>query len=231
MNAIMSLPNVHFNSLDIKQFSTETPLQNFIESGRMLKSKFVVAHTSDVLRFLLLWRYGGTYLDTDMIVKKKLDSIPSNYACDDISNGLNGAILNIASTQEGRRLAEIFLKDVDENFDGEVWGRNGPELITRVLQNLCKTKETSKMVAMKSCEGFHVLEKSFCYPITGVSWAKYFDESFANEAMTKLNDSLVVHFWNNLSKKSLLSVNSNAAYVQLAKQFCPKVIAACGEYF
>ena len=39
------------------------------------KSVHRVAHTSDVLRVALLWRFGGTYLDTDMIVLRPFPSL------------------------------------------------------------------------------------------------------------------------------------------------------------
>jgi lactosylceramide 4-alpha-galactosyltransferase len=167
-----------------------------------------------------------------MIVRKKLDLIPSNYACDDTANDVNGAILNL-DRNDGRRLSEIFIDNLVKNFNGTVWGSNGPLLISRVLRDLCKTNETSKMIEKKSCEGFHVLPNFLCYPFSGYGWGNLFNESLADTSMKKINekDSMVVHFWNKLTKHVSLSVNSNCTYVKLAKQFCPKVIETCGEYF
>lgn len=197
----------------------------------MQASKFVVSHTSDVLRYLMLWRYGGTYLDTDVIVRKKLDSVPPNFACQDVANHVNGAILNFDNSREGRRLAEKFMKDLLQNFNGSDWGSNGPLLITRVLHKLCQADDTSAMVEKESCDGFHVLPRNYCYPITGVKWEKLFNETFSEMAMETSKDSMVVHFWNNLSKHYELRINSTAAYVQLAKLHCPKVFAMCDEFF
>lgn len=231
ITAILSYENVHFNSIDLEEFSTGTPLENFMMSGRLHSSIFAVSHTSDALRLLVLWRYGGTYLDTDMIVRQKLDSIPSNYACHEVAEGINGAILNLSDDEDGRQLAETFMINMIENFNGTVWGSNGPLLMTRVLQDLCKTNSTKEMIAMKSCEGFHVLPKQLCYAVNGLSWPKLFNETSAEWAMKKVENSLVVHFWNNLSRKTPLSVNSTAAYIQLAKLHCPKVIASCDDSF
>lgn len=231
MKTVLTYPNVHFNTLDLIKFSLGTPFEKLINKGELHASKFVVSHTSDVLRLLVLWKYGGTYLDTDMIVRKRLDSVPSNFACEDVANGVNGAILNFSNNKEGRRLTEILMKDLVKNFNGSDWGSNGPTLITRVLQELCQTNETSKMVAKQHCKGFHVLSKSNCYPITGLLWERLFNETFSEKAMEASKDSIVVHFWNNLSKHYELRVNSTAAYIQLARLHCPKVIATCGEFF
>lgn len=229
--SIASYSNVRFNFLDLVEFSEGTPMEEFIQNGQLLKSSFVVSHTSDVLRLLVLWKYGGTYLDTDMIVRKKLDSVPANFACDDIANTVNGAILNFSHSENGQALAEKFMLELVHNFNGTVWGSNGPLLLTRVLKKLCGTSRVTEMIAKQSCDGFHVLPKALCYPITGVSWAKFFNETLAERAMKTVDDAIVVHFWNNLSKKTQLPVNSTAAYAQLARIYCPKVFESCGDYF
>lgn len=231
ISTILSYKNVHLYTFDMLEFSLGTPLEEFLKSGKLENSRFVVSHSSDVLRLLVLWRFGGTYLDTDMIVRRRLDSVPANFACDDTANVANGAILNFSSDKAGRRLAEIFMSDLVENFDGIVWGTNGPLLVTRVLSNLCQTNITKEMVAKAACDGFHLLPNKSCYPISGVSWAKFFNESSSDYAMERSSNAIVVHFWNNLSKHSRLSVNSSAAYIQLAKLHCPEVISACGDYF
>ena len=44
------------------------PLDKFFESGQLNKSSYKVVHMSDVLRLLLVYLYGGFYLDLDYIV-------------------------------------------------------------------------------------------------------------------------------------------------------------------
>lgn len=232
MKTVLTYSNVQFNILDLIEFSLGSPFEEFIASGNLQASHFVVSHTSDVLRLLILWKYGGTYLDMDMVVRKKLDSsLPSNFACEDVANIVNGAILKLDNTKQGKWLAEKYMNDLIRNFNGSDWGSNGPLLLTRVLQQLCETNETSKMIAKEDCEGFHVLPKKYCYPITGLSWEKLFNEDFSQKSMETSKDSIVVHFWNNLSKHYELRVNSSCAYIQLAKLHCPKVIAMCDEFF
>lgn len=231
ISMMLSYENVYLYTFDLLQFSLDTPFEEFMRSERLYQSVFVVSHTSDVLRLLVLWKFGGTYLDTDIIVRQRIDSVPSNFACDDTDNTVNGAILNFSHDENGRRLAEMFMEDLIKNFNGAIWGSNGPLLVTRVLKNLCKTNVTKEIIAKGNCEGFHVLPNKSCYPITGLSWAKFFNETLSKYVMQKVEEALVVHFWNNLSKHTQLSVNSSAAYVQLAKQFCPKVISSCGDFF
>ena len=231
ISSVLSYPNVHFSYLDRILLSLGTPIEKFMKSSKLLDSGFTVSHTSDALRYLLLLKYSGVYLDTDMIVRRKIDS--TNYVCDEVANAVNGALLALNGTL-GRDMARKFIDDLVENYNGTDWGMNGPRLITRVLRDVCKTNQTSEMVKMKNCGGFRVVHYSLCYPINGSSWHKLFNETFVEEAMEKINkcNSTVVHFWNNLSKRQgKLSKNSTCAYLKLAKSYCPKVIACCGVFF
>lgn len=228
---VLHFDNVNVNFLDLHEFAKGSPLQTFVESGRLQNAKFVVSHTSDVLRLLILWKYGGHYLDTDVIVQKNLDSLPSNSACDDTCETVNGAVLNLDHSKIGRNWSEKFMDEMLKTYNGSDWGNNGPLLITRVLIESCKTNKSAEMIQLGDCEGFHVLPNKLCYPITGLSWKMFFNEQYTEQALRAVEDSVVVHFWNNISKKTPLKVDSNAAYVVLAKQFCPKTFAGSGDSF
>ena len=106
---ILSYNNVHLNYLNITQYAEKTPLEEWIKKGDLFKSKYINAHTSDVLRYLTLWKYGGTYLDLDVVVRKPLDSIPSNYAGAENSKTINCAVLNL-DRQFGFLFADMCLK-------------------------------------------------------------------------------------------------------------------------
>lgn len=229
IEAILSYPNVFINYLNMEQFSVGTPLKDFINSGKLSKSLYRMEHTSDVLRYLVLWKFGGTYLDSDMIVRKRLDAT-SNYACRQSEDEINGAILNLDS-KVGRTLAGILIDNLVENFSGESFVRNGPQLLTRVAKNLCKTNSMDEIIKKKTCNGFNYFNSSSCYEIKYNEWSKLMEAKYSDEVMQRVNDSIVVHFWNHVTKTVQLSVSSPAAYIKLAKQFCPKVIDASVEIF
>jgi hypothetical protein len=56
IRTLKSFKNIHFVHLDLVKFSKTTPMGKWIESGKLLNSSFVLAHTSDALRILLLWK-------------------------------------------------------------------------------------------------------------------------------------------------------------------------------
>lgn len=58
VDAILSYPNVFINYLNVDELSVGSPMEDFIKNKKLSKSKFKVVHTSDVLRLLLLWKFG-----------------------------------------------------------------------------------------------------------------------------------------------------------------------------
>ena len=99
-------------------------------------------------------------------------------------------------------------------------------MITRVLQKVCDTEYVSDMIHDVQCETFQVLPVESCYAINWRFYKYFFEEEFLNETMERLNESIIAHVWNKISSKITLSLDSNVAYIKLAKKFCPKVVQA-----
>nr|CAD7411140.1 unnamed protein product [Timema cristinae] len=56
--------------VNIEHYLEGTPLEDWYKEGALKKSRWPMSHSSDVLRFITLWKYGGTYLDLDVVVTK-----------------------------------------------------------------------------------------------------------------------------------------------------------------
>lgn len=229
VTAIRSYSNVNINYINTIQLATGSPMEDFYKSNKLATSKFKISHASDALRLLLLWKFGGTYLDTDMIVRKQLNSIPPNFACPESDETMNGAILNF-DLKQGRNLSEIFIQAFLKNFDGKIYAQNGPELITKVVKTLFNVNKISDINVTEQ-HGFHVLKKEVCYPVHHYQWQDLMTEDNTEEVMAKVNDSLVIHFWNQFTKKVQLKTSSKAPYILLGFEFCPKVMASCNGFF
>lgn len=55
-------------------------------------------------------------------------------------------VLNFDSDGLGHEMAEACLENLRKEFRGDDWGNNGPGVITRVLKNLCTTRQVSSTV-------------------------------------------------------------------------------------
>lgn len=80
-------------------------------------------------RWLLLWYYGGVYLDLDVVVKRPLTELPN---CTGLESG-QWASAGVLKFTPAHPLIRECLDHFAAHFDGRVWGANGPKLLTRVL--------------------------------------------------------------------------------------------------
>lgn len=62
--------NIYLRHINFVKYSRNTPLQDFVASNTIFTSNWPVSHTSDLLRFLTLWKFGGTYLDLDIVLMR-----------------------------------------------------------------------------------------------------------------------------------------------------------------
>lgn len=165
IDVLTTYPNIHFNYLNITRYAEQTPLSSWVKSKVLYKSRYVTSHTSDVLRYLSLWKYGGTYLDLDIVMLQSLDDQKEkNYAGAESSNFVAVGIINLED-ESGHAIADMCVKDLLHNFDGSDWGNNGPGVLTRTLHKICGTKKVMDMISKNVCKNFHVLDIAKCYSI------------------------------------------------------------------
>lgn len=232
LHALLSYPNVNILMLRLHEFVLDTPAEEFIMNGELYNSLYPIEHTSDIFRLLLLWKYGGIYLDSDMIVRRQVDNLGKNFACVDGEDGIvSNAFLNF-DLNDGNRLVEIFMHDQMVNYKAKEYGQNGPLSITRVLSKLCQTNSTNVMISRKDCDGFHVLARKFCFPIMPNHYEKIFNETFTKSLLQKVSsNSVTVHMWNNLTKQFKSRASDKNFYTTLARQHCPRVFVTIDEEF
>lgn len=222
--------NIHLKKLNLSTYADETPMQEWMQEGVMFESNYVNSHLSDVLRYLTLYKYGGTYLDLDVVVLKNLDIIGVNYSGAESNDDVAAGVMNFERQGFGHQVAEMCVKDLLQNFNGFDWGNNGPGVITRVLQSICLTTKANKMTKDR-CYGFTIYPPEQFYVIPWRQHAVFFNETVADSTLKRLEQSTVAHLWNKHSHKIPLRVGSKAAYGQLAERHCPITYASCGEYF
>ncbi|XP_035733681.1 lactosylceramide 4-alpha-galactosyltransferase-like [Vespa mandarinia] len=226
---LSSYPNIKIRRIFPETYTKDTPLEDWYKSGTLMKSKWRRSHMSDILRYLTLWKYGGIYLDLDVVVTTSLENL-TNFAGAEDWDDVAAGVLGFSSNKLGRRMADACLRDLKKNFRGNDWGNNGPGVITRILQKICSTKYTRDM-SVSRCHGFKVFSPSAFYPIHYKKWTKYFEEKNINSTMEILKQARVIHVWNKLSKSKKIHVNSNVPYVVIARKYCPKVFSNCGNTF
>ncbi|CAD0199572.1 unnamed protein product [Chrysodeixis includens] len=108
------------------------------------ESKFPVQHASDILRILTLNKFGGIYLDTDMIVVKSLDELPPNWVAKQSDFSLASGILSFAKDEVGRNVTRRILELISQTFNPYDWSVNGPYAVQKAVLHLCMTGNHSE---------------------------------------------------------------------------------------
>ena len=65
---LLSYENVRIRRIFMEDYVKKTPLEDWYASGILRASKWPKSHMSDILRYLTLWKFGGIYLDLDVVV-------------------------------------------------------------------------------------------------------------------------------------------------------------------
>ena len=66
--------NVIFARVNFAKLVANTPLAEIWSKGAITTTGFYLNNISDVLRVIVVWRFGGTYLDSDIISVKPVPS-------------------------------------------------------------------------------------------------------------------------------------------------------------
>ncbi|GFZ03089.1 alpha 1,4-glycosyltransferase family protein [Actinidia rufa] len=94
---------------------------------------------SNLLRLALLYKFGGVYIDTDVILLKSLSKLRNVIGAQtiDLETGnwsrLNNAVMVF---DKGHPLLYKFIEEFALTFDGNKWGHNGPYLVSRVVSRV-----------------------------------------------------------------------------------------------
>jgi Glycosyltransferase sugar-binding region containing DXD motif len=75
MIVLKKLKNVIFLRLNLIEFTRKTPVGEWIRGGKIYKTHFLRENVSNILKVLLLWKYGGFSLDLDVFSQIPIDEI------------------------------------------------------------------------------------------------------------------------------------------------------------
>lgn len=166
-----------------------------------------------------------------MVVLRSLEYVPLNYVGAHDNFTLGNGIISLEARGQGHQIAELFLREFQQNYNGKIYLSNGPELMTRVVGNICGTKVIPEMQDNpERCGGLRVFNRSAFYPVHWPNWTHFFEPKFMDETMASTRDSYLIHLWNRMSHKSIFKVGTDYAYGKYAQQHCPKTFAATQEY-
>ena len=113
---------------------------------------------------------------------------------------------------------------------GDKWGKNGPQLLSRVITKKCKLEsKTLNVTCNKYKPELTVLARTGSSPVTWQKWRDYFNPNVTEKTLKKAENSFAVHYWNHMRdanpKKSQILYDPETAIYKLFEANCPLVEA------
>ncbi|KAH9795672.1 hypothetical protein KPL71_005286 [Citrus sinensis] len=187
---------------NLDELLKDTPAHEFASVWfEWRKTKFYNTHYSELVRLAALYKYGGIYMDSDIIVLKSLSSLNNSVGMEDKFPGssLNGAVM--AFRKHSPFILEC-LKEFYLTYDETRLRWNGADLLQRVARRFWSVDNSySKKFELNVQPSF------FFFPISPQNISRYFvtsateSEKAQQDALFKriLGGSLTFHFWNSMT--------------------------------
>ncbi|XP_051015367.1 lactosylceramide 4-alpha-galactosyltransferase [Acomys russatus] len=223
VSLLRCFPNVLIQPLDLQELFQGTPLAAWYLKTRRSWEPYLLPVLSDASRIALLWKFGGIYLDTDFIVLRNLRKLTNTMGFQS-QYILNGAFLAFERKHE---FLALCIQDFVANYNGWIWGHQGPQLLTRIFKKWCSIHSLKES---HSCRGVTALPSEAFYPIPWQNWRKYFEDISSEELARLTNATYAFHVWNKKSQGTHLEATSRALLAQLHARYCPTTHEAMKMY-
>ncbi|KAJ0982644.1 hypothetical protein J5N97_010899 [Dioscorea zingiberensis] len=207
---------------NLDELLSDTPAQVFATLWYdWRKTKYYPIHYSELVRLAALYRYGGVYLDSDVVVLRSLASLQNFLAIENQIASLPVYSGTVMSFEKNSAFLMECLGEFYSTYDDTRLRWNGAELMTRVISRL--TYKEGKSYGQLGVN----IEPSFAFfPIGPHNITSYFAEAADEEERTKqdalfakiLNESMAFHFWNGIT--SALVPETNSLVEKLLNHHC-----------
>ena len=150
--------SVRTAQLSFETLAVGTPLEGAMSQARWKEweiGKHWYTCFSDLYRLLILWKIGGVYIDTDMVVMKPFKDLDRAVGFQDPDRGVINCAIMVFRRPRSPYIWRC-MAEVSAHYDGEHWGANGPMVLTRVWQHWANHTERDAAVRVLDQIAFYL---------------------------------------------------------------------------
>lgn len=107
---LSSYSNIYLRNINTSKIFDGTPGEDLEKKKNIYDSKFPAVHLSDALRLLMLYKFGGIYLDLDVIVLKSFDELAPTFVTNEKSGFFSNGALGFSNIGFGHHLIQLLLR-------------------------------------------------------------------------------------------------------------------------
>ncbi|XP_042028114.1 uncharacterized protein At4g19900-like [Salvia splendens] len=208
---------------NLDELLKDTPTHIFASVWHEWKTtKYYPVHYSELIRLASIYKYGGIYLDSDIVVLKPLSELNNTVGYEDElgDKTLNGAVMVF------RKHSPFILSCLEEfyaSYDDAQLRWNGADLLTRVAKQFLSSKDVADVNAELRLQPSSVF---FFFPFNHNTISRYFtapqteiekhdQDHLYNKVMRQ---SVTIHLWN--SATSALIPEPESLVFKLLNLYC-----------
>ncbi|KAL1443970.1 hypothetical protein MTO96_030128 [Rhipicephalus appendiculatus] len=214
LRALSKLPNFRSAAINPSTELAGTPLSRFYKKGGALhRSRYFVEHLSDLLRYAVIWKRGGIYLDSDIIVLKSLKDIQNSVVFQIGKSVANGLLFFTRNHPAVGALMDVCSRE----YNPRKFTSCGPSVTSQLFLDAVFSRRVNFLGAWTF----------FTYFFN--EWKYFFDPEVADRVLKAVNRSYGVHIWNKMSARTIAVTGSGSAMDRLARAHCPSVYSAAAS--
>jgi hypothetical protein len=112
----------------------------------------------------------------------------------------------------------------EEDYNGYIWGHNGPIKVTKIFHDFCKIPE-GKITGDFKCDSLdlYIFPFTFAYAVWYRRAANLFYPLGTKSSLELIKNSHFVHLNSHVSKNYTIQKDSASAFNILNEKLCPKI--------
>lgn len=205
---------------NLEELLKGTPTSIFASVWHEWRStRFYPTHYSELVRLAALYKYGGVYLDCDIIVLKPISLFRNSVAAEEPSprSPLNGALM--AFKKHSSFIMDC-LSEFYSTYDDTLLRWNGADLLSRVAGNFSRKANAADKQELK------VHPSQFFFPVGSHDIQRYFKAAVTESEKAHqdslfgkiINESYTLHHWNSLT--SALVPEPESLVARIMNHYC-----------
>ncbi|XP_029837307.2 lactosylceramide 4-alpha-galactosyltransferase [Ixodes scapularis] len=230
LKPLSRMRNVHIWNLQTTDLFLGSYLHSWLERGISGRPD----HLMDAIKVLVLWNFGGTFLDLDFLVLRSFQHHLDNSV---LEYGGGFLTTRFLSFEKGHPLLGVWLKDFNLNYSPDEVVDFGNVVLTRNVRNLCNVSSLDEVGKRRTCK-VDVIPGKLFYPVH----RREADDIFSNDIyspdasqhlMSRTVNSYAICLWSDITSGIAYKRNYAPSYVAFERRQCPDIarLLPCDDTF
>lgn len=110
IRSLESYPNIHMRNVHLWTYAIGTPMEKWLQNDDLFRSQYLNSHISDFLRYLSMYKFGGIYLDLDVIVQKSFENVEPNFSGAESADDVAAGVMSFDLDGIGHEVAKLCVR-------------------------------------------------------------------------------------------------------------------------